>query len=176
MPNYELTANISNLGSRNDVRMRVVQIFSLECPGTGTGELASKYRYHVETLSDGKIIIVKRPAYLKGGFDFVVSLPEHNFSPANARRRYEPKHDDIIQDLVLKRAANPNGFAALFLILEDIYECRDVTDAQIAGLPRLPGLTSDLIIKVLKWLFIEQDIRYWNYSGRGKLWESLPRP
>lgn len=28
-------------------------------------------------------------------------------------------------------------------------------------------------IKTLKWLFIEQDIRYWNYSGRDMLWKGI---
>jgi hypothetical protein len=29
------------------------------------------------------------------------------------------------------------------------------------------GFSVELILKVLKWFFIEQDIRDWNYSGRG---------
>ena len=38
------------------------------------------------------------------------------------------------------------------------------------------GLNVELLVKVLKWLFIEQDIRCWNYSGREMLWAGLPRP
>jgi hypothetical protein len=33
-----------------------------------------------------------------------------------------------------------------------------------------------MIIKTIKWLFIEQDIRYWNYSGRDMLWSGVPKP
>lgn len=36
----------------------------------------------------------------------------------------------------------------------------------------LPGFPMDLIFKTSKWFFIEQDIRYWNYSGRNMLMES----
>lgn len=35
------------------------------------------------------------------------------------------------------------------------------------------GYSSELIIKTLKWLFIKQDIRYWNYSGRDMLWDGI---
>ena len=35
------------------------------------------------------------------------------------------------------------------------------------------GFPYDLIIKTLKWLFIEQDIRYWNYSGHDMLWKGI---
>ena len=31
----------------------------------------------------------------------------------------------------------------------------------------------ELILKILKWMFIEQDIRYWNYSGRSELYAYL---
>lgn len=30
------------------------------------------------------------------------------------------------------------------------------------------------ILKAIKWLFIEQDIRYWNYSGRNMTWGIVP--
>ncbi len=31
------------------------------------------------------------------------------------------------------------------------------------------------ILKTIKWLFIEQDIRYWNYSGRQMTWGVVPK-
>ena len=33
---------------------------------------------------------------------------------------------------------------------------------------------AEMILKVFKWLFIEQEIRYWNYSGRDMLWQGVP--
>ena len=38
------------------------------------------------------------------------------------------------------------------------------------------GFAVDHILKTIKWLFIEQDIRYWNYSGRYMTWGIVPEP
>lgn len=35
------------------------------------------------------------------------------------------------------------------------------------------GFSVELILKILKWFFIEQDIRDWNYSGRGMFFSGL---
>ena len=32
------------------------------------------------------------------------------------------------------------------------------------------------VVKVVKWFFIEQDIRYWNHSGRDMTWGIVPEP
>lgn len=64
----------------------------------------------------------------------------------------------------------------LYSVLEKIYHCHDVNDADFQSLEFSAGLDSELIAKVLKWFFIEQDIRFWNYSGRKMLWESIPAP
>jgi hypothetical protein len=37
MPTNNLSINISNTGTRNEVRMRVVRQFSAELPGNGRG-------------------------------------------------------------------------------------------------------------------------------------------
>ena len=71
MPRYEITKFFSNSGSRNEVRMRVVDALAAETPGTGNGEDASKYIYYVETLNSGDRVYLQRPANLHNGFDFV---------------------------------------------------------------------------------------------------------
>jgi hypothetical protein len=176
MPISNLSVSISNAGTRNEVRMRVVNIFAAEQPGCGIADLASKYYYQVETLSNNLVVSLGRPARLNGGFDFVVRVPGYNFSSPNSRRRSEPKHEDIIQDLIMKKASNLLDYSNLFAKIKDVFECQDVSDTAISNLTQLPGLPNDLIIKTLKWLFIEQDIRYWNYSGRYKLWGHIPNP
>ena len=55
MPRYEITKFFSNSGSRNEVRMRVVDALAAETPGTGN-EDASKYIY-VETLNSETVFI-----------------------------------------------------------------------------------------------------------------------
>ncbi|MEM3086033.1 MAG: hypothetical protein QXO51_04455 [Halobacteria archaeon] len=32
------------------------------------------------------------------------------------------------------------------------------------------GLTDEYVLKVLKWLLIEQDVTYWNSKGKGRNW------
>lgn len=43
----------SNEGTRNDVRKIVLEVFMDEAPGTGAGELSSKYTY----IMDIKVLI-----------------------------------------------------------------------------------------------------------------------
>lgn len=172
MPEYKETLIINNVGSRNDIRMSVVYVFSKEHPGTGKNELASRYTYYVEQLEDGRRIYLRRPANLHNGFDFIVCVEGINFNPFGRCRNY-PTHNDIIDDLNLKYKENPKEFYNLLSILNSVYKCSPLPDITIPKNTFSNGLSCELIIKVLKWLFIEQDIRYWNYSGRDMLWNSI---
>lgn len=166
----------SNEGSRNDVRMRVVDLLSTEEPGTGNGDNASKYIYYVETLKSGDRVYLQRPANLHNGFDFLVCVENTNYAQPGERRRNFPKHDDLGSDLEKKKAENPVMYRKLYLLLRSVYECHDVADKQMEDIKFATGLPVDHILKVIKWLFIEQDIRYWNYSGRNMTWGLVPTP
>lgn len=172
MPHYELDLHIDNIGSRNDIRMEVVNILSMEEPGKGKGNLASKYTYYVETLSDNRHIYLKRPAFLHNGFDFVVCVEGINFNPHGRRRDY-PTHDDILNDLRVKYSEDPTQYTVLYETLEKIYYCEYAEFSILDSLSFYTGFPCDLLAKTLKWLFIEQDIRYWNYSGRDMLWNKI---
>lgn len=37
------------------------------------------------------------------------------------------------------------------------------------------GMSVEMLLKVLKWLFIEQDITYWNYDGREMLRRAIKK-
>lgn len=176
MPMTEITCDFSNEGTRNEVRMRVLEKFTLEEPGTGTGENASKYIYYVETLNNGDRVYLKRPANLKNGFDFLVCVENINYAVEGERRRNYPKHEDIKNDLNVKRAENPEMYFELYSLLLKVFECHEVSDDDIQGIEFNAGLPVDHILKTIKWLFIEQDIRYWNYSGRYMTWSIVPEP
>ena len=103
MPRYEITKFFSNSGSRNEVRMRVVDALAAETPGTGNGEDASKYIYYVETLNSGDRVYLQRPANLHNGFDFLVCVENANYALPGQRRRNYPKHEDLAADLQAKR-------------------------------------------------------------------------
>lgn len=168
--------DISNIGSRKRIRERVVYEFLEEEPGSGSGDLSSKYRYHVETLEDGKRIVLTRPAYLNKGFDFVVRVEGINFNTKGARLRDNPNHPDIIEDLVRKRAENPKLYGELFGLIQKVHACEEVTRNDYSHLYFETGYATDLILLVVKWLFIEQDITYWNFSGRNMFMSKIPPP
>lgn len=173
---HRITHFFSNEGSRNDVRMRVVDLLATEEPGTGSGDNASKYIYYVETLNSGNRVYLQRPANLHNGFDFLVCVENTNYAQPGERRRNFPKHDDLGADLEKKKAENPGMYRRLHTLLRSVYECHDVPDAQMSEIQFATGLPVDHILKVIKWLFIEQDIRYWNYSGRNMTWGLVPSP
>ena len=55
MAKYEISHFFSNEGSRNEVRMRVIEKLSTEIPGTGSGDDASRYIYYVSGFSLSRI-------------------------------------------------------------------------------------------------------------------------
>lgn len=105
MAEYEIIHNFSNEGTRNEVRMRVVELLSTEEPGTGKGDNATRYTYYVETLQNGDRVYLRRPANLHNGFDFLVCVENHNYALPGERRRNNPKHTDLKDDLIAKKTA-----------------------------------------------------------------------
>lgn len=161
---HEIDLKVKGYKSRQDLREIVVKKFLEEGPGTGTGDDTSHYRYNVETLANGKRVYLTRPARLKKGFDFLINVEGMQFQ---TNREY-PKHDDIFDDLKQKQEKNPSMARKLYDAIKEVFECKDPDDV----LPKYSsvnfgiGYSVELILKVLKWFFIEQDIRDWNYSGR----------
>ncbi len=171
MPEYTVNYELKVYDDRNNVRMAIVDELSKEIPGKGKRELASRYTYYVETLQNGKRIYLRRPANLHNGFDFRVCVEDINFNPDGKKRNY-PKHDEIIEDLKNKKAENQKLYNDLYKIIEKTYLCKKIVFKEI-NISFRSGYSVELIVKILKWLFIEQDIRYWNYSGREMLWEKI---
>ena len=54
-------------------------------------------------LLDGRRIFLRRPANLHNGFDFLVCVENTNFSDEGKRKRNFPKHDEIVNDLLMKK-------------------------------------------------------------------------
>lgn len=163
-------------GERNTIRMRLVHLFAKEKPGKGKKDLASRYIYFVETLQNGSRIYLQRPANLHNGFDFLICIEKYNFAATGKRKRNYPKHEDIINDLKIKKSENPEMYRELYAILKQVHSCHEISDESYASIQFQQGFPVDMIIKIIKWLFIEQDIRYWNYSGRDMLWVEIPLP
>ena len=161
---HEIDFIVRNYTSRVELRKIVVSQFLEEEPGLGKGSDASHYRYNVETLDDGRRIYLTRPAYLKKGFDFRINVERTAFQTGHEY----PKHDDIFHDLRLKRAEDSAMFSRLHQAIERVHNCEDPEDVlpEYTDIKFDVGHPVDLILKVIKWFLIEQDIRDWNYSGR----------
>jgi hypothetical protein len=152
--------------NRNDLRKIVIDRFIKEKAGRGNQENTSKYRYIVENLSSGNRVYLTRPVPLNKGFDFIIHVENCIFMNG----KDNPRHSDIIESLKKKKKTDIKAYGKLLQALEDVFNCEDPDDIYPKYSKYLPpiskNLSPELILKVVKWLFIEQDIRYWNWSGR----------
>jgi len=137
------------------------------------GKKASNYKYIVEELKDGRKIYLLRPAHLKGmhGFDFEIWVERKDSS-----KDIRPSHDDIIRDLNTKKREDPDKFKILMDMIERVFRCFDPEDLlKEHDLIFKSGESVEYILKVLKWMFLLEDIYYWNYSRRAKLYDRIKR-
>ncbi|HEC1752343.1 TPA: hypothetical protein R1738_000162 [Campylobacter lari] len=164
--------------SREAIRRELVEVFLRELPGNGNQEQASKYCYIVEN-ADGYNIILKRPAPLNKGFDFVVNVENFYFNENNTRRHSAPSHDDILSLLMKYKSMYEENYFKIRDIIIQIYNCENVVlNQNTQNFPKFVNFDNQeypisILLYCIKWLFIEQDITYWNYSGRRKFFEAL---
>lgn len=134
----------------------------------------TRYRYDVETCTDGSTIYLTRPTRTSG-VDFQVRVEGFESSKSKSDR---PSHADIVRDLKHKIRTNPRLKAMLFAALCDVYGCRNPAYS-IRRYPKLSrikaGLPIDKILRIIKWLFIEQDMAYWLGTGRNMLMSHLEK-
>lgn len=167
--------------------------FGKENPGNGKSEDASKYIYKFEDIvvkNDVYNLMIKRPASLHWGFDFVIYLNKNNeyydFCNINnlnqngkkRKKNSPPGMSDIIILLNQKKNNNEEEFKKVLELIEKIYQCKKVDihyECQYINFKDKceNDLPIEVILKLTKWLFIEQDIRYWNYSGRKSFYEYI---
>ena len=160
-------------GDRSKQRESLINCFLKERAGTGKGDYASRYQYNVEIYGEYGIYL-KRPTQLNKGFYFTVNVKGMKFKK---KRKYSnPSHNDIINDLESCNRDYPNEYIYIKEAIRSIYECENPDLSHINAF----YLDFDnkkhpiqVIILAIKWLFMEQDCAYWNYSGRKKLFESL---
>lgn len=157
--------------TKEKYREKLILEFLKEKSGNGTGEKSSKYIYYVESLANQKRVYLKRPALLNKGMDFTVHLEDTIFHTGSNKNR--PRHIDIIEDLKLKKKENELAYLKVKEILEKIYNCQSILNSNYQYLKFSSGVEIEGIFKIIKWLFIEQDVTYWNWSGRNMLYLSL---
>ncbi len=74
-------------------------------------------------------------------------------------------------------ADNTTRYTSVRDALVNIYNCQPYVQNSVQGLffTDYDGANHpiEIILLAVKWLFIEQDIRYWNWSGRDMLWSGI---
>lgn len=164
---YEVMAS-----SRIDVRKNVVLSFLKE--NSGSKEQTSKYEYNVERYGLYKIVL-KRPGVFKKGFDFTVNIRGMFFKK---KRKYEnPSFDDVINALKYAKENYSRKYNAVKLEINKIFEVEDYNLENVKDIyfkdfeGELRPIA--LVLLAIKWLFISEDISYWNWSGRNMFMDSL---
>lgn len=127
-----------------------------------------EFRYPVEELSIGKKLYIHRPG-VKWDFDFKVEIPPNCGLE-------EGRHDQIA--LLLRNIKNSDEpkFNKIWNIVSNLYHCtnNDVNSMlNKACISYINNTAPDVLLKVIKWLFIMEDVIYWHYEGRAFLYNFL---
>jgi hypothetical protein len=122
----------------------------------------TRYKYFVETLKDGRKVFLLRPTFLNKGIDFQVWVERMDGSQDK-----RPSHKDVFEDLKIKKKEKPRDCSLLKQAIGRVWNCEEPDEVlKNIKLDYKNGFSTELLLKILKWLFIEQDITYWNYEGR----------
>lgn len=152
-----ITLNI-NATDKASYRKQLIPEFLNEQPSTANNVI--EYFYYVDNLQGGNRIYLKRPTSLNKGVDFEVRVEHVQFkygvygnviSTGN-----RPSHDDSYRNL-----------------LDRTYNCCPFLDSEYSVFSFTSGHSVEIIFTALRWFFIEQDIMYWNRSGRAMLYNGL---
>jgi hypothetical protein len=159
--------------SRAELRRVIVNAFLDEKKGywKKKTQVVTRYKYFVEKLNGGNRIYLLRPTFLNKGIDFQVWVEKFD-----GEKDKRPSHRTIIEDVKEKLKESPTQKKALIAAIERVWNCED-PDKVLSETPLKfkKGLSAELILKALKWLFIEQDVTYWNYDGRMMLWRGIQK-
>ena len=157
---------------RADIRSKVVVEFLKE--NAGTAVETSKYEYNVESY-EKYTIVLKRPGILKKGFDFSVNTRGVLYKK---KKRYEsPTFADVINALKFAKTNYPDRYEYVKVEINNIFFVDKYNLENVQGI-----MFSDyennmhpiaIILLAIKWLFIAEDISYWNWSGRNKFMDCL---
>jgi hypothetical protein len=80
-------------------------------------------------------------------------------------------HAEIKADILRKKEESPKRLAKLMLAIEDVHACKDPDEVlpSRGNLGFRSGWESELLLILLKWFFILEDVYYWNHGGRDTL-------
>ena len=161
--------DVDNICTREKIRMFVLANYAIE-------DCNVKTRYYIETFNNGKRLYFERPTRLNKGCDFVL-FAEDVITFKNGHDK-APSHKDVLDDLAIKKSKlSQMQYAELLEAIKCIYETKPYIEAEkhVKNLPSA-GWSYELFLKLLRWLFIEQDITYWAGEGRNMLYTAITTP
>lgn len=169
--------------NRKELRMLYVNIFGEEKPGVGKEKgRKQEYKYIVDIFNDDNKeyrIFLNRPATTNWGVDFTICVEyknkndkdyqKYNFSKNSNR----PSHKNIFEDLIEKKKESEQGYQKIIDLINRIYNLDFPREKEIESIEsefflNKRGFSLILLLKMIKWLYIEQDVTYWLVSGKDK--------
>lgn len=154
--------------TREEYHRQLIMLFLDE--EHGSSQEWNYYDYYVETGKNGKRIYLHRPAYKNKGMDFEVRVEDYQFRYGKygniISSGNRPSHDEIWNDVKAKVDEIPNDREKLKELITQVYNCEEPNEDMVNLCSFTTGLPLDLLLYTIKWLFIEQDMTYWNQSGR----------
>jgi hypothetical protein len=127
-----------------------------------------------------KRVYLRRPTFLNKGFDFQVNVEGFRSKTRKAKgvTKEMPSHPDVYRDLRGKVRAYPKLKKELYAAVCAVYDCNEI-DKILSRRRKLlkieKGLPVDKILRIIKWLFIEQDLTYWLGTGRNMLMSAIEK-
>lgn len=158
--------SIEQFNNKAEIRDFLLRQWISESPQT-------KYRYFVEILQGGKRIYLERPGRLNKGCDFVIYV-ENSYQWANGNDR-PPNYDFVLNDLQQKKSQlTTDQWNSFLSAVNEIYNSNPYANTTqfINELPHI-GHDYELLLKLIRWFFVEQDITYWFGEGRNKLYQKI---
>jgi len=186
---YDNFENLTINEKRKNLRDQLVDYFKKENPGTGKREESTRHIYCVSN-SNNNIVYLQRPAMLNKGFDFTVNCSNIDFFAPTEKNKKRitktPRHDSLFFPIDFFMHQNNVGFNRLMQAIEQIFLCIDTEIIEndyadifniVINYSPIDNINLSIDIKTLlstiQWLFIEQDITYWNFTGRYMLYKGL---
>ena len=171
------TLNIDDFRNRKDIRSYVINEFLKE--DAGDLNVKTQYQYNVETFnSDYSRIFLSRPTN-KWQFDFFIKYANDIDDLKSIKIKYNLKRRPqvipyacIIDDLKDKKQENLTEWKNVYEEIVKLYNCEEHINYEFSF---NSGFSIELIMKLLKWSFVLEDILYWNKSGRALLMGEIER-
>lgn len=162
----EKTISVDKICTREANRRYLLELFIRE-------DCKTKLRYYVESIDNNKRIYIERPGRLNKGCDFVIYV-EDLFKYQNGNDK-APKHNNLFDDLQEKKnKLTQEEFEKLKIAITKIFELKPFSDAFAYTNTLLQiGWSYELVLKLVRWFFIEQDITYWARTGREMLFNVI---